>query len=120
MCSGNPRGVSIILVFFLADGILLASSCCLLYAQAGRCTCIVVRLFHFLVVVSSGLSLPPRHLDGDLDDCSSVIVPLDGGHFNHPVQIISEVTGGGEGDPEGLYVEGLGKRLLDGLIDLEP
>ena len=92
----------------------------MLGARVGRRTSIVVHLFHCLVVVSSGLSLPPRHLDGDLDDCSSVIVPLDGGHFNHPVQIISEVTGGGEGDPEGLYVEGLGERLLDGLVDREP
>ena len=54
------------------------------------------------MVVSSVLSLPPQHPDGDLDDGSSVEVPLDGGHFNHPGQVLGLVAGGSEDDPEGL------------------
>ena len=74
----------------------------MLGAWVGRRTCIVVHLFHCLVVVSSGLSLPSWHLDGDLNDCSSVVVPLDGGHLNHPGQVIGMVAGGSEYDPKGL------------------
>ena len=54
------------------------------------------------MVVSSVLSLPPQHPDSDLGDGSSVVVPLDGGHFNHPSQVRSVVAGGSEDDPEGL------------------
>jgi hypothetical protein len=104
-------------VFLPADGILLAYSCRVLYARVGRRTCIVVRLFHCLVVVSPGLSLPPRHLNGDLDDRSSVVVLLDGGHSG---QVLGEVASGSDDDREDLCVEGLGRRLLDGLLDCEP
>ena len=74
---------------------------------AGRHTCVVVRLFHCLLVVSSVLSLPPQHHDGDPDG-NSVVVSLDGGHFNHPVRSRRPV-----------WVEGLDERLLDGFVDHE-
>ena len=62
----------------------------------------MVRLFQCLVVVSSVLSLQPQHPDGDLDDGNSVVVPMVGGHFNHPGQVLGVVADGSEEDPEGL------------------
>ena len=62
----------------------------------------MVRLLHCLVVVFYLLSLPPQHPDGNLDDGSSIVVPPDGGHFNHPGQVLRVVAGGCEDDPEDL------------------
>jgi hypothetical protein len=33
------------------------------------------------------------------DEGVSVVVPLDGGHGNYPVQVLGMVAGGGEDDP---------------------
>ena len=50
-------------------------------------------------MISFSLSLPPQSSCGSLDDGDSVIVPLDGGHGDHPGQVLGVVAGGGEDDP---------------------
>ena len=51
---------------------------------------------------------------------SLTVVVVDGGHFHHPGQILSEVAYGSKVDPEGLYVVGLDERLQDDIVDCEP
>jgi hypothetical protein len=60
---------------------------------------VAVRMIHLLVVISLSLSLPPQLYRSGLDEGVGVVVPLDGGHGDHPGQVLGAVADGGEEEP---------------------
>ena len=59
-------------------------------------------MIHFLVVMSSVLSLPPHFSSGNLNKGNVIVKPLGEGHDVPLVEGLGVVDGGGEDDPEGL------------------
>ena len=77
---------------------------------------VVPRMSHFLVVMSSYLSLPPQSFCSGLDEGDSVAVPLDGGHGNPIGQVPGVVAGGGGDDPPLGGSVGEDEPLLSGSV----
>ena len=53
-------------------------------------------MIHFLVAMSSPISLPPQSSCGGLDEGDDVVVPLDGGHSDRLCQVLGVIAGAGE------------------------
>ena len=60
---------------------------------------VVARMIHFLVVILCFYLSCPSRTCGGLDGVGSVVALLDGGHSNHPSQVLGVVAAGGEDGP---------------------